>query len=87
MSGITAFLQRLRKGPTPVEIPVIICTGKELSPEERERLLSQATEIVAKGDDLKANLMTVLAKLFPLEERLSPLSGEKGSGPGDAGES
>lgn len=67
----TAFLQRLRKDPTRAEIPVIICTGKELTAEERERLLSQATEIMVKGDDLEANLMTVLANLFPLDVRLS----------------
>jgi PAS domain S-box-containing protein len=76
----TAFLQRLRRDPTRVEIPVIICTGKELSVDERKRLLSQATEIVAKGDDLETKLRRVLSSFFPLDVELSPRSGKAGSG-------
>jgi len=73
----TAFLGRLREHPTRAKIPVIICTGTDVSGEERERLLSQATEIMAKGDDFEANLMTVLARFFPSDERPSSTSSEK----------
>ncbi|MCJ7629405.1 MAG: response regulator, partial [Longimicrobiales bacterium] len=68
----TAFLQRLREDPARAEIPIIICTGKDLSVEDRKRLLSQATEILAKGDDLQAHLMAALAKQFPLDPRPAP---------------
>jgi len=61
----TAFLQRLRKDPSSAEIPVVICTGKELSREERQRLLTQATEVVAKGDGFDERLRTVLGRHLP----------------------
>ena len=81
----TAFLRRLRRHPDRVEIPVIICTGKELSEKERRMLLSQATEIVAKGDDFEANLMTILTSFFPPDERGPQPSGDADSGPGGPG--
>jgi len=84
----TAFLQRLRKDPTRVEIPVIICTGKELSPAEQKRLQAQAAEILAKGSDFEADLMAVLASFFPLDVSLSPPpSPQTGSSQGAAGDS
>jgi CheY-like chemotaxis protein len=62
----TAFLQQLRRDPDNVEIPVIICTGKELSMDERRRLLSEATEIVHKGNGFEESLMAVLSSFFTL---------------------
>jgi len=84
----TAFLQRLRKDPARVEIPAIICTGKELSPAEQKRLQAQAAEILAKGSDFEADLMAVLASFFPLDVSLSPPpSPQTGSSQGAAGDS
>jgi CheY-like chemotaxis protein len=84
----TAFLQRLRKDPARVEIPVIICTGKEISSAELKRLQAQAAEILEKGSDFEANLMAVLASFFPLDVRLSPPPPpQRGWGQEAAGES
>jgi CheY-like chemotaxis protein len=66
----TAFLQRLRKDPVGVEVPVVICTGKELSFNDRRRLLTQATEILTKGEDFESRLRSVLASFFPLDPGL-----------------
>ena len=67
----TAFLKRLREDPSKVDIPVIICTGKDLSDEERERLLSQATEVLAKGDEFENRLRSVLSGFFPEDSETS----------------
>lgn len=75
----TAFLQRLRRDPRRVEIPVIICTGKVLSSEDRKRLLSQATEILAKGDGFETHLTSVLSSYFPLDPGLSDPPGQEPS--------
>ena len=84
----TAFLQRLRMNPARVEIPVIICTGKELSSAEQKRLQAQAAEILAKGSGFEADLMAVLASFFPLDVRISPPPPpRRGSGQGAPGES
>ena len=66
----TAFLERLRADPHRTEIPVIICTGKELNTGERQRLLGQAQEILGKGEGFKERLMTVLSRYFPEEEAI-----------------
>jgi PAS domain S-box-containing protein len=63
----TAFLQRLREDPDGSEIPVIICTGKELSLGERKRLLAQAIRVLEKGEGFEKDLMSALADFFPLE--------------------
>lgn len=62
----TAFLKRLREDPSKADIPVIICTGKDLSAQERERLLSQATEVLSKGDEFEDRLRSVLSGFFPV---------------------
>jgi PAS domain S-box-containing protein len=64
----TAFLERLRADPERTEIPVIICTGKEVTPGERKRLLGQAEEIVGKGEGFKERLITTLSRYFPVDE-------------------
>ncbi len=64
----TAFLKRLREDPRRSELPVIICTGKELSLTERKRLLAQASRVLEKGDEFEADLASALAEFFPLEQ-------------------
>jgi len=72
----TAFLERLRRDPESVEIPVVICTGKEISIEERKLLLGQAAEILAKGEGFEARLMAALSSYFPVDGAPSPASGK-----------
>jgi CheY-like chemotaxis protein len=77
----TAFLQRLRENPSRAEIPVVICTGKELSQEERQRLLTQATEVVGKGEGFDERLRKVLGRHLPLgSSRHAGLSTSSGRG-------
>ena len=78
----TAFLQRLRKDPSKVDVPVVVCTGKKLLFDERRRLLAQATEIVQKGDDFEESLRTILANHFPMNR---PSAKPKGATPGVQG--
>ena len=65
MDGMT-FLTRLREQREQMGLPVIICTGKELTREERGRLQGQASGIVAKGEGFEKNLKRVLSRFFPL---------------------
>ncbi len=64
----TTFLKRLREETRHRGIPVVICTGKELSREEQERLQSEAVAILSKGEDFEAELRAVLSRFFPLAE-------------------
>ena len=57
----TAFLHRLRKHPRRADIPVVICTAKDLNLDERRRLLTQAAEIVEKGEGLEDSLTKALS--------------------------
>ena len=68
MDGMV-FLKRLRERPEHVGIPVVICTGKELSPEELDRLRAQASGVVSKGVGFEKKLMDLLSRFFPLRGR------------------
>ncbi|MFC1575221.1 response regulator [Gemmatimonadota bacterium] len=71
MDGMT-FLKRLREGGEHTGIPVIICTGKELTLDERSRLQAQASGIVAKGEGFEADLKGILSQFFPLKQTMDP---------------
>jgi CheY-like chemotaxis protein len=64
MDGVT-FLTRLREHPERNNLPVIICTGKELSREDQVRLQGQAAGVIPKGETLEENLRALLSRLFP----------------------
>ncbi len=66
MDGMT-FLKRLRDDPGRMGIPVIICTGKELSLDELTRIQTEAAGIVRKGEGFEEELREILGKLFPLK--------------------
>ncbi|HEX6309496.1 MAG TPA: ATP-binding protein [Longimicrobiales bacterium] len=53
MPGLDGYelIQRLRADPQTTSIPVIIRTGKQLSDDERARLVSRAAEILTKDED------------------------------------
>jgi len=63
----TAFLQRLRAHPERLGVPVIICTGKDLTDDDRRRLETQASGILPKGDGIEAGLKKILGTLLPLD--------------------
>ena len=65
MDGMT-FLDRLRSSPYHAGLPVIVVTGKELSPREHEELAEKASGVIAKGDGVEERLKEVLGALFPI---------------------
>jgi len=77
MSGFEV-LERLRDTPSLVELPVVVFTGKELSPEEDSRLRSLARSVVVKGvesperllDETALFLHRVVADLPPEKQRM-----------------
>ena len=70
MDGMT-FLDRLRSNPYHAGLPVIVVTGKELSPREREELAEKASGVIAKGDGVEERLREVLGALFPIGQARS----------------
>jgi len=77
MSGFEV-LERLRDTPSLVELPVVVFTGKELSPEEDSRLRSLARSVVVKGvesperllDETALFLHRIVADLPPEKQRM-----------------
>ncbi len=71
-------LERFRDTPTLADLPVIVFTGKELSPDEDARLHSLARSVVVKGvesperllDETALFLHRVVADLPPEKQRL-----------------
>src|SRR6202043_3844463 len=77
MSGFQV-LERLRENPTLGDVPVVVFTGKELSPEEDARLHTLARSVVVKGvesperllDETALFLHRVVADLPPEKQRM-----------------
>ena len=74
MSGFEV-LERLRDTPSLSDLPVVVFTGKELSPEEDARLHSLARSVVVKGVESPERLLDETA-LF-LHRVISDLPSEK----------
>jgi diguanylate cyclase (GGDEF)-like protein len=70
MPQVSGFdvITRLKSHPTAKNIPVVICTAKHLTPEEKETLMRQSRHIVAKGGPIKDQLLHEVHKM----ERLYP---------------
>ncbi len=70
MPGMSGFdvVRSLQKHPDARKIPIIICTVKELSAEDREMLNNKVKSIVQKGEDAKTHLLEAVRKI----ERLHP---------------
>jgi signal transduction histidine kinase/CheY-like chemotaxis protein/HAMP domain-containing protein len=62
MSGFDV-VKALRDNPKAKNIPIIICTSKELSAEDRDVLNSKVKSIVQKGEDAKAHLLEAIRKI------------------------
>jgi CheY-like chemotaxis protein len=78
----TAFLKRLREDPSREGIPVIVCTGKELGPDEKNRLLSEAAEILEKGESFEKDLLSAVAGFVPVQ----PVESDPSPGPSPGAE-
>ncbi len=56
MNGIQ-FVEELRKRPEHGDIPIVVITGKEISPEDRAVLNGDVLEILRKGDHASGELL------------------------------
>jgi len=65
MDGMTV-LDRLCASPHHAGLPVIVVTGKELTPREREELAEKASGVIAKGEGVEERLKEALRSLFSL---------------------
>ena len=54
------FLDAFRKHPEWQDIPVIVLTAKELTAQERERLMGQARKVIAKGDSFRDDIAAAI---------------------------
>jgi DNA-binding response OmpR family regulator len=67
--GMTGFelIARLRSDPRTENIPIIVVTGKDMTPEDRTFVLGQITDVIRKGDllmsDLESRLRETLEQL------------------------
>ncbi|MHB8618537.1 MAG: response regulator, partial [Chloroflexota bacterium] len=82
MPGMNGFdvVRELRGSPETSGLPIVICTAKELSPEERAELRGQVESIVDKGSG--AN--DILLELLQLERFYPNLAGIVGGPTGHA---
>ena len=67
-------LERIRDDARLADIPVVVFTGRELSPEEEAQLHTMARSVVVKGVESPERLLDETA-LF-LHRRLRPAAGE-----------
>jgi len=66
MDGFT-LLSELRNDPKLMEVPVIIVTSRDLSPEDRAELMPEACRILSKGHPLNDVLQTIRDELGKLD--------------------
>ena len=65
MPGMSGFdvVRALQQHPEARDIPIIVCTAKELTPEDREMLNSKVKSVVEKGEDAKAHLLEAVRRI------------------------
>ena len=68
MPGMSGFdvVKSLQGHPDARKIPIIICTVKELTSEDREILNNNVRSIIQKGEDAKAHLLEAVRKIEKL---------------------
>jgi CheY-like chemotaxis protein len=55
MSGYE-LIARLRSDPRTEQTPILVVTGKDMTPDDRKLILGQITEVIRKGDLLMSDL-------------------------------
>ncbi|WP_440955343.1 hybrid sensor histidine kinase/response regulator [Methanosarcina sp. Mfa9] len=62
MPGVSGFdvIQALKRNPDTVDIPIIVCTAKDLTSEEKEMLNSNVSYVMQKGDLSRDNLIAFI---------------------------
>jgi len=65
MSGFDV-VDRIRESKEAMEIPIIICSAKDISAEEREMLNGKIQSVVRKGDVARSELLTAIRRIEEL---------------------
>jgi CheY-like chemotaxis protein len=70
MPGMSGFdvVRALQQHPRARDIPIIICTVKELTAEDKEMLNSKVQSIVPKGEDAKIRLLEAVRRIERFQE-------------------
>ncbi|HEX2223124.1 MAG TPA: response regulator [Thermoanaerobaculia bacterium] len=55
MSGFE-FIARLRSDPRTEDVPILVVTGRDITPDDRQFIRGQITEVIRKGDLLMSDL-------------------------------
>ena len=63
-------VDRIRKSAEAMEIPIIICSSKDISSEEREMLNGKIQSVVRKGDVAKSELLATIRRIEKLQTKL-----------------
>jgi len=69
MSGFDV-VNRIRESTEAMEIPIIICSAKDISAEEREILNGKIQSVVRKGDVAKSELLSTIRKIEEVQIKL-----------------
>ncbi|MCU1257110.1 MAG: sensory transduction histidine kinase [Candidatus Angelobacter sp.] len=64
-------LRRVKELPELQNLPIVIMTGKDITPEERELLEQQAHGVIQKGDQSKEHLLASIRKVIADEKRVA----------------
>jgi CheY-like chemotaxis protein len=57
-----AFLDAFAARAECRDVPVIVITAKQLTPGERERLVGQAQQVIAKGESIRADVVAAVSE-------------------------
>jgi DNA-binding response OmpR family regulator len=80
------FLSELRRNPAWQEIPVVVLTSKDLTPEERGMLSGKVERILQKGEYSRQALLAEVKKIVAActaRRALAPSPGTPGEGRGE----
>lgn len=78
MSGYE-LIARLRSDPATEEMPILVVTGKDMTPQDRKFVLGQISEVIRKGDLLMSDLETRLRETLE-DVGVKPIHGENPAG-------
>jgi signal transduction histidine kinase/DNA-binding response OmpR family regulator len=72
MPGMSGFdvVDRIRESAEAMEIPIIICSSKDISSEEREMLNGKIQSVVRKGDVAKSELLATIRRIEKIQTKL-----------------
>ncbi|HEY3568955.1 MAG TPA: response regulator [Thermoanaerobaculia bacterium] len=78
MSGFE-LIARLRSDPRTEHTPILVVTGKDLTPQDRRLIVDQIAEVIRKGDLLITDLQTRLRETLE-HLGVTPIDGENPAG-------